>query len=87
MKLYQKHYHRVGKSKGTQRQLMLRPCYPPICNESEISNVNLVPEVKVIVRGIWKVGDLVDWWSSDCYWSGKLTEILDNDNAMVISFL
>ncbi|XP_019181298.1 PREDICTED: uncharacterized protein LOC109176288 isoform X1 [Ipomoea nil] len=83
MKLSQKQLHRVGKSKGTQRQLMLRPCYPPICNESEISNVNLVPEVRVIVRGIWQVGDLVDWWTSDCFWSGKLTEILDNDKAMI----
>ncbi|KQK04410.1 hypothetical protein BRADI_2g13380v3 [Brachypodium distachyon] len=29
--------------------------------------------------GLWKVGDLVDWWYTGCFWTGKITELLGDD--------
>ncbi|CAH8386109.1 unnamed protein product [Eruca vesicaria subsp. sativa] len=29
----------------------------------------------VVVHGLWKVGDLVDWWKDDCYLSGTVREV------------
>ncbi|VFQ76820.1 unnamed protein product [Cuscuta campestris] len=83
MRLYQYPLYRVGKSKQAERQLMLRPSYPPIYSGNEVSDESSVPEVRVIIQGKWKVGDLVDWWSSGCFWSGKLTKLLANAQAQI----
>ncbi|KAF2290221.1 hypothetical protein GH714_004157 [Hevea brasiliensis] len=72
-KLYQK----PGKSKGAK--LMLRPQFPPIYRESEMPNISTISEVVVIRNDVWKVGDLVDWLSDSCYWSGRLIEVLEHD--------
>lgn len=84
MRLYQRPPpSRDGKSKRVERQLMLRPSYPSIHSGNEISNESSVPEVRVIIQGKWKVGDLVDWWSSGCFWSGKLTKLVGNAQAVI----
>ncbi|TKY68083.1 Tudor, plant [Spatholobus suberectus] len=80
IKLYQKS---LGKSKGSNRELMLRPSFPTVYYESEKLDVNTISEVIVIVNNIWKVGDLVDWHTDDCYWSGSVTKILGNDKVQI----
>lgn len=66
---------------------MVRPCFPPIFHESEMPDITSIAEVTVIVDDLWKVGDLVDWCHDSCYWSGKLTKLLDNYMATVYQYL
>lgn len=73
----------MGNTKEKRRELVLRPHYPPIYNEKQMPNVSEVSEVIVIVSGSWKVGDLVDWWNSDCFWSGRITELFNDEEAQV----
>lgn len=82
-KLYQRP---VGgsKSKEMKRQLMVRPSFPPIYCESQMPDVNDITDVVVIVRDVWMVGDLVDWWTDNCYWSARVTEIIGDGKAQVI---
>ncbi|XP_020553149.1 uncharacterized protein LOC105171662 isoform X2 [Sesamum indicum] len=83
-KLYQQvPPHHVGKGKEKHRELMLRPCYPPIYNKKQMPQVSEISEVAVIVDDSWKVGDLVDWWTTDCYWSGRITKLLGDDKAEI----
>ncbi|XP_059650903.1 uncharacterized protein LOC132297474 [Cornus florida] len=83
-RLYQYPPTNVRKSKGINRQLMVRPQYPPIIyRESEIPNVKTDSEVAVVIDGAWKVGDLIDWWTSDSYWCGRVTKILGNDKVKI----
>ncbi|KAJ4722622.1 Agenet domain protein [Melia azedarach] len=81
-KLYQRP---VGgsKSKEMKRQLMVRPSFPPIYCESQMPDVNDITDVVVIVRDVWVVGDLVDWWTDNCYWSARVTEILGDGKARI----
>ncbi|XP_058200561.1 uncharacterized protein LOC131315400 isoform X4 [Rhododendron vialii] len=73
---------KIGRKRATKvvKMLMLRPQYPPICSESE-AHADTISEVKVARNGVWNVGDLVDWWSDGCYWSGKVTKILDDEKV------
>ncbi|KAL0376733.1 UNVERIFIED_CONTAM: hypothetical protein Scaly_0790900 [Sesamum calycinum] len=83
-KLYQRvPQNHVGKAKEKHRELMLRPCYPPIYNQKQMPQVSEISEVAVIVDDYWKVGDLVDWWTTDCYWSGRITKLLADDKAEI----
>ncbi|CAI9771280.1 unnamed protein product [Fraxinus pennsylvanica] len=29
------------------------------------------------------VGDLVEWWTNDCYWSGRIKQLVGEDKAMI----
>lgn len=62
---------------------MLRPHFPLIDNVNELPDVNSISEVIVVVDGVWRVVDLVDWLSEGCFWSGTITEIMDNDMVKV----
>ena len=66
---------------------MVRPSFPTVYHESEKPDVNTISDVIVIVDNVWKVGDLVDWWADGCYWSGRVTNILGNDQVKVILFV
>ncbi|KAL8048117.1 hypothetical protein ABFX02_07G042200 [Erythranthe guttata] len=79
-KFFQVPPYNVAKAKE-HRELMLRPAYPPISTEKQIPSV--ISEVTVVVNDTWKVGDLVDWWTTGCYWSGKITQLLGNDKAQI----
>ncbi|XP_028055200.1 uncharacterized protein LOC114259392 isoform X1 [Camellia sinensis] len=74
---------RRPKEKNIPRQLMVRPGYPPIYLESQMPHGNAISEVTVVISGVWKVGDLVDWFTDGCYWSGRVTQILDNDKVEI----
>lgn len=82
--LYDENPYCEGKMKEKQRELMLRPSYPPIYNEAQMPHVSEISEVTVIGGDSWRVGDLVDWWASDCYWSGKITELFGDNEAQVL---
>ncbi|KAL4590374.1 hypothetical protein LXL04_003303 [Taraxacum kok-saghyz] len=71
------------ESKQIKKQLMVRPPYPPMYHKSEMPPVNLITEVCVVFNGEWKVGDLVDWRKTDCYWSGKVSKILTDDEVQI----
>ncbi|XP_061991436.1 uncharacterized protein LOC133709643 isoform X1 [Rosa rugosa] len=81
-KIYQSN---PADSKRTRKEkiLMMRPPFPPMYNESKRPDVNTISEVVVIVSDVWKVGDLVDWWKDDCYWSGKVAEVLGDEKVKV----
>lgn len=64
---------------------MLRPHFPAFFRERELPDVNLISEVIVAVTDVWRVGDLADWFSDGCFWSGTITEIMDDDMVQVIS--
>ncbi|KAH6821669.1 hypothetical protein C2S53_019183 [Perilla frutescens var. hirtella] len=81
--LYQATFCNEGNTKEKHKELMLRPHYPPIYNEKQMPHVSEISEVTVIVADSWRVGDLVDWWNSDCYWSGRITQLLGDNEAQI----
>uniref|UniRef100_A0A9I9E1Y1 Agenet domain-containing protein n=2 Tax=Cucumis melo TaxID=3656 RepID=A0A9I9E1Y1_CUCME len=72
-------------STGPKGQLMVRPQFPQVYREKQLSDVctNSQLEVTVVVNDVWKVGDLVDWWKDNCYWSGKIIAILGDEEVKV----
>uniref|UniRef100_M8BCB7 Uncharacterized protein n=1 Tax=Aegilops tauschii TaxID=37682 RepID=M8BCB7_AEGTA len=41
-------------------------------------------DVVAVVSSPWKVGDLIDWWYTDCFWTGKIIELLGDDKVKII---
>ncbi|XVF28665.1 hypothetical protein REPUB_Repub15cG0049700 [Reevesia pubescens] len=62
---------------------MVRPCFPSVYRDSQMPNVSTISEVVVIVNDVWKVGDLVDWWTDNCFWSGRITEKLGVEKVKI----
>lgn len=81
--VYQKPPYKT-RGKEIRRQLMVRPCFPPFYQESKLPDIGTISELPVIVVDVWKVGDLVDWWSDDCYWSGRITKVLSDDKVQIV---
>ncbi|XP_042517674.1 uncharacterized protein LOC122091685 isoform X2 [Macadamia integrifolia] len=80
-KLYQKP---PTDGKGERKmELMVRPSFPPIYRESQIPDASALSGVVVIIANVWKVGDLVDWWTDGCYWSARITRVLGNDKVQL----
>ncbi|XP_022764343.1 uncharacterized protein LOC111309594 [Durio zibethinus] len=73
----------IGNSKDGKRTLMVRPCFPPVYRENQMPDVNTISEVIVIINDVWKVGDLVDWWIDNCFWSGRITEKLGDEKVKI----
>lgn len=67
-----------------KRELMLRPHFPGYYRESDLPDLNTISEVIVAVADVWRVGDLVDWFFSGCFWSGTITDIIDDKRAKVL---
>ncbi|OMO99708.1 hypothetical protein CCACVL1_03670 [Corchorus capsularis] len=80
--LYEKEIGRNDRKNGNLT-LMLRPRFPRVYRESEMPNMNNISEVVVIVNDVWKVGDLVDWFTTGCFWCGKITEILGDEKVKI----
>ncbi|XP_048623481.1 uncharacterized protein LOC125605489 [Brassica napus] len=85
-KVYQK---RQGESENI---LMVRPIRPRQSHENEEGcggeeEEEEEEEEVVVVRGLWKVGDLVDWWKDDCYWSGTVLEVNEEDETAKIELV
>ncbi|XP_030456765.1 uncharacterized protein LOC115677697 isoform X1 [Syzygium oleosum] len=76
-KVYQMPPHSsVDAKMKRKKQLMVRPRFPSVYHRSEMPNVRSISEVAVTVDDDWKVGDMVDWWTDGCYWSGRVTKVL-----------
>ncbi|KAF8388197.1 hypothetical protein HHK36_026863 [Tetracentron sinense] len=71
------------RSREAKLQLMVRPCFPPIYCKNQMPDISTISEVIAIVDNAWKVGDLVDWWTDNCYWSGRVTHLLGNDKVKI----
>lgn len=66
---------------------MVRPQFPQVYREKQLSDsTNSQLEVTVVVNDVWKVGDLVDWWKDNCYWSCKIIAILGDEEVKVLLF-
>ncbi|CAH8386561.1 unnamed protein product [Eruca vesicaria subsp. sativa] len=58
------------KCHGENETHLMRHESQVLCGEGEQEDLDVV-----VVHGLWKVGDLVDWWKDDCYWSGTVREV------------
>ncbi|XP_031397782.1 uncharacterized protein LOC116208458 [Punica granatum] len=76
-------YQTIPSVKPKKQQLMVRPRFPPVYRKSEKINIDNISEVTIIAEDEWKEGDLVDWWKDNCYWSGRVTKILDNEKVQI----
>ncbi|MCL7041948.1 hypothetical protein MKW94_015602 [Papaver nudicaule] len=82
--LYEINQSPVGKhGESKKRHLMLRPIYPQIYNQRQMSDVCEISGTVGIVDGTWEVGDLVDWFREGCYWSARITKVLDEKNVEI----
>lgn len=63
---------------------MVRPSFPPYFRESASPDSYPDSDVVAIVEDEWRVGDLVDWWSDGCFWSGRVIQLLGNDRVQVL---
>ncbi|KAK9137730.1 hypothetical protein Sjap_008324 [Stephania japonica] len=79
-KAYQNPMKVKASHKVNEMHLMVRPHFPTIFCESEMPSNLTLSEVVAIVK-VWKVGDLVDWWTDGCYWSGTITHLLGEDKV------
>ncbi|KAG9160264.1 hypothetical protein Leryth_025279 [Lithospermum erythrorhizon] len=71
------------KSKHRTKNLMLRPEYPVIYHDTPVTDLSTAQQIVLVVNGPWKVGDMVDWFTCGCYWSGSVTEILGTNKAKI----
>lgn len=71
------------KGKEKERQLMVRPQYPCTYDEINLPLVEGITKLSVETDDVWKVGDLVDWLTDGCFWTGRLTQIFNDGNAEV----
>lgn len=63
--------------------IMVRPTFPLWYWENEKPDQLPKTDVVAIVSGPWKVGDLIDWLYTNCYWTGKIIELLGDDKVKV----
>ncbi|KAL1806456.1 hypothetical protein ACET3Z_029524 [Daucus carota] len=83
LKIYQLSVWIKMKGKEKERQLMVRPQYPRTCEEINLPLVKGITEVSIGTDDVWKVGDMVDWLTDGCFWTGRLTEVLNDGKAVV----
>lgn len=67
----------------SRTMLMLRPSFPPFYHHSQLPGSFPESDVVAIVNDTWKVGDLVDWLSHGCYWSGTVADVLGHGKVKV----
>lgn len=83
-KVYQKDpADKSSQQQKKKNELMLRPCFPHFSRECEIADTQNHSELAAIVHNEWEVGNLVDWWSDGCFWSGRIGAILDDNKVQV----
>ncbi|CAN6340557.1 unnamed protein product [Urochloa humidicola] len=71
--------NRSNQNSRESTQLMIRPSFPQWYYGHEAPEQFTDNDVAAIVDEAWKVGDLVDWFSEGCFWSGTITKLLDED--------
>jgi len=83
VQVFEKNPKSSKKNSKESIQLMIRPSFPQWCYGHEVPEQFPNSVVTAIVDEAWKVGDLVDWLNEGCYWSGKITKLLDEDRVEV----
>jgi hypothetical protein len=63
---------------------MIRPTFPQWHWENQRPDHHPENDVVAIFISPWKVGDLIEWWYTDCYWSGKIIKVFGDDKVKVI---
>ncbi|KAL1206452.1 hypothetical protein V5N11_020815 [Cardamine amara subsp. amara] len=63
--------------------LMIRPVRPRHCHENQVPNTEAGLEEALVVHGFWKVGDMIDWWTDYCYWSGTILEVKEDESLKI----
>ncbi|CAN6331795.1 unnamed protein product [Urochloa humidicola] len=71
------------RKSSESRMIMVRPTFPQWYLEHEKPDELPKTNVVAIVSSPWKVGDLVEWWYTDCYWNGKIVELLGDDKVKI----
>ncbi|KAK3160894.1 hypothetical protein QOZ80_1BG0067210 [Eleusine coracana subsp. coracana] len=73
------------KQKSSEnRDIMIRPTFPRWYWENQIPDQHPKTDVMAIVSSPWKVGDFIEWWFTECYWSGKIIELLADDKVKIV---
>ncbi|CAM0870569.1 unnamed protein product [Alopecurus aequalis] len=80
--LYQIHPKDRKKKTCQNREPMLRPSFPQWCWD-HIPQDGQKMDVVAVVSSPWKVGDLVDWWHTNCFWTGKIIELLGDGKVKI----
>lgn len=66
-------------NQNSREQIMIRPSFPKWYFVHEVPEQLPNSDVTAIVDETWQIGDLVDWLNEDCYWSGTITKLLNED--------
>ncbi|MFS7941542.1 putative Agenet-like domain-containing protein [Helianthus anomalus] len=82
VKIYQMPLY-ARKSKHIKRQLMVRPQYPAIYYKDQMPPLSSISQESVVIHGKWKVGNMVDWFKDDCFWSARIVKLLSHDKVQV----
>ncbi|WVZ96190.1 hypothetical protein U9M48_041859 [Paspalum notatum var. saurae] len=77
--VFQKNPASSNQNSGESTEIMIRPSFPQWYYGHEVPEQLPVSDVTAIVDETWKVGDLVDWFKQGCFWSGKITKLLNKD--------
>ncbi|OEL23916.1 hypothetical protein BAE44_0015065 [Dichanthelium oligosanthes] len=83
IRVFQKNPTSSNQNSRESTQLMIRPSFPQWYFGHEIPEQFPNSDVTAIVDETWKVGDLVDWLTEGCYWSGTITKLLNDDMVEV----
>ncbi|KAL6865335.1 hypothetical protein ACP4OV_016486 [Aristida adscensionis] len=77
IRLFQKNPACCKQESTESSEIMIRPSFPKWYWGSQVPELFPSSDVIAAVDESWKVGDLVDWLSEDCYWSAKITKLLN----------
>ncbi|KAL6848081.1 hypothetical protein ACP4OV_022209 [Aristida adscensionis] len=72
------------KQKSSERMIMLRPTFPLWYWKNQLPETLPKTDVVAVVSGPWKTGDLIEWFYTDCYWTGKIIEVLSDDKVKIV---
>ncbi|XP_062179281.1 uncharacterized protein LOC133883901 [Phragmites australis] len=81
--LFQKNPACSKQKSSESSQIMIRPSFPQWYWRDQVPGQFPNSDVIATVYETWKVGDLVDWLSEGCYWSGTITKLLNEDTVKV----
>lgn len=83
VKVFEENPTSSNQNSRESTQLMIRPCFPQWYYGHEVPEQFPNSDVTAIVDEAWKVGDLVDWFTAGCYWSGTITKLLGKNMVEV----
>ncbi|KAM7280099.1 hypothetical protein ACFE04_007233 [Oxalis oulophora] len=84
IEVYQNGTRKRGrKPKVDKKELMVRPSFPRAYRQSQLPDSISLTEELIVVPDSWQVGDLVDWFYDDCYWSGTVTAVLGGEKVKI----